>query len=120
MATAWTALVVGSILLAAVAGLPRRPSALAPSIVYRRGGAAFTQEALLPGVAMSAMSSGAERLPRQRARHPRGLGLAIAAAVTLFGPLDAALDRAPFGLLGGASLRVRRRDRVAIGRWRAR
>ncbi len=70
---------------------------------------------------MSAMSSGRPApAPARGLVIPAGLGLAIAAAVTLFGPLDTALDRAPFGLLGGASFAFGGVIAWAIGRWRAR
>jgi hypothetical protein len=51
---------------------------------------------------------------------PAALGLAIAVAVTLIGPIDTAIDRAPYGVLGGASYAFGGFVAWAIRRWRAR
>ena len=51
---------------------------------------------------------------------PAALGLAVAVAVTLIGPIDTAIDRAPYGLLGGASYAFGGLVAWTIRRWRAR
>jgi len=43
-----------------------------------------------------------------------------AVAVTLIGPVDTAMDRAPYGLMGGASYAFGGLVAWAIRRWRAR
>ena len=48
------------------------------------------------------------------------IGVAIAAAVTLIGPIDTAIDRAPYGLLGGVSYASGGVLAWTIRRWRAR
>jgi hypothetical protein len=48
------------------------------------------------------------------------LGAAIALAVTIVGPLDTAIDRAPYGLLGGVAYAVGGVLGLAIRRWRSR
>jgi hypothetical protein len=51
---------------------------------------------------------------------PAALGLAIAVGVTVIGPIDTAIDRAPYGLLGGASYAFGGLAAWAVRRWRAR
>jgi hypothetical protein len=51
---------------------------------------------------------------------PAAFGVAVAGAVTLIGPVDTAMDRAPYGLMGGASYAFGGLVAWAIRRWRAR
>ena len=73
---------------------------------------------------MFEMSSGPSAPPARPDRRmlviPAALGLAVAVAVTLIGPLDTAIDRAPYGLLGGASYAFGGLVAWTIRRWRAR
>jgi hypothetical protein len=73
---------------------------------------------------MFEMSSGPSAPPARPDRRmlvvPTALGLAGAAAVTFFGPIDTAIDRAPYGLLGGASYAFGGWVAWMIRRWRSR
>ena len=51
---------------------------------------------------------------------PAAFGVAVAVAVTLIGPVDTAMDRAPYGLMGGASYAFGGLVAWEIRRWRAR